>query len=149
LLLDEHVPPAFGSVLEAFGHAVGYAAAEVGGEQMPDDDLIRHARRNGYDALLSLDQNRQQAVWMRVYEALALGQGRLVRVKLRRTVAPDPANLARAWLRPNDLEPALEDRSRVLIQLGLAIASGRQLRGGMRTFTQAQVASLLQAEFRD
>ena len=92
-LLDEHIPRDFEKLLDAFGHSVAPARG-LGLQGTSDVEFLRAVVAGGWDALISLDLNRQPEVWSQLMLELVEGRGRLVRLKPRSKEVPTIAVLA-------------------------------------------------------
>jgi hypothetical protein len=133
-------------VLQAYGHASA-TALSLGLHEVPDDDLLRDAKRLGFDLVLSLDNHRQPEVWSRTLLSLAEGAGRLIRVKLPKTEIPDVPALTQRWAAAyREIQPHLDNRRSVLIQLGNGVNSNRPAPRGFEIYTKKDVAQMVQQE---
>lgn len=133
-------------MLQAYGHnSIRAFGADL--NATPDDRLVVEAKRQGCDLVLSLDNNRQKEVWSRVLLSLAQGQGRMLRIKLRRTELPSVPNLTRVWAGAySRFEQDLNNSRVVLIQVGLSLAGNNPAKLGFEAFTKSDVAKIVQQE---
>ena len=138
------MPPRFHKILEAFGHEP-VAVRDTDLAAAPDIELVRAVSSGAYDLLLSLDAHREAHVWSELLPELAEGRGRLLRIRLGPREPPTIAALTYHWARPYALlEPMLADSRLRMIQIGRSFGSNQRLKGGIRAYTAAQVAALVQ-----
>lgn len=145
-LCDEHIDPAFGKVLEAYGHSCVWIADRPSWRGKPDHWHLEVLKYIGADLYFSLDWNRQPDVWSEVYGRLASGEGRMVRLKPRGSQTPDVPTLTAYWARPYiaKLSRWLSDPRCVLLQVGMQITRQVPEVGGARAFHRQDVARMTQ-----
>jgi hypothetical protein len=113
----------------------------------PDPELLQALAAQRFDWLVSLDANRQPAVWSELLTELADGTGRLIRIKIRRRETPTIPVLTRYWSRNyGAVERLMEDARYRLVQVGLEVTSQREIRGGVKGYTRQQLGRLSQQE---